>query len=51
MDFSLIADWCIIVFFIWFGLKKFIPTLNEGYFETVGAILALVTAVSTFLSL
>ena len=51
MDMSVIADWLTILFFLWFGLKKFIPVLDEGNFQIVGAVLALATAVFTFLSI
>ncbi|HEY3312596.1 MAG TPA: hypothetical protein VGK00_13225 [Anaerolineales bacterium] len=50
MDLSIIADWCTILFFLWFGLKKFIPALGKGVFETIGAILAIAAAVFIFLS-
>ena len=50
MDMSVIADWCVILFFLWFGLKKFIPALDTGFFPTLGAILALGVALFTFLS-
>jgi hypothetical protein len=49
MDWSTIADWFTILFFLWFGLKYFIPTLDKGLFQTVGAFLALATAISTIL--
>ena len=50
MDFSLIADWFTIGFFLWFGLKKFVPALDKGIFQTAGAILALLAALFTILS-
>jgi len=50
MDMSVIADWCTILFFLWFGLKKFIPALDKDMFSTIGAILALAAAVFTALS-
>lgn len=49
-DWSLLADWLTILFFLWFGLKKFVPTLDRGSFQTVGALLALGTALAIFLS-
>ena len=42
-----ILAWCTILFFLWFGLKKFVPALDSGVFPTVGAILALAIAVFT----
>jgi hypothetical protein len=51
MDFSTYADWAMIAFFLWFGLKKFIPALEQGYFQYVGAVLALLVAAFTMLSM
>ena len=50
MDMSVIADWFTILFFLWFGLKKFIPALDKGFFPTLGAIIALAAAVFTALT-
>lgn len=50
MDLSLVADWFTILFFLWFGLKRFIPALDKGYFSILGAILALGAALFTLLS-
>lgn len=50
MDASIIADWFTIIFFIWFGLKKFVPALDKGFFPTLGAIIALCAAFFTALS-
>jgi len=50
MDYSVAADWAMILFFLWFGLKKFIPALGKGYLEAIGAVLALLTALFTILS-
>ena len=47
---SVIADWCTIAFFAWFGLKTFIPALDKGVFPMLGAILALGAAIFTALS-
>ena len=49
MNWSTIADWFTILFFLWFGLKTFIPALDKGYFSTLGGILALGAAISTIL--
>jgi len=51
MDLSIIADWCVIFFFLWFGLKQFVPALDKNIFPTLGAVLALAVAVFTFLSI
>jgi hypothetical protein len=45
MDLSVVADWLTVLFLAWFGLKKFIPALDQGIFPTIGAILALGAAV------
>jgi hypothetical protein len=50
MDLSIIADWFTILFFLWFGLKQFIPALDKGFFPALGGVLALGAAVFTFLS-
>jgi len=50
MDMSIIADWFTIIFFLWFGLKKFIPALDKDIFSTFGAIIALAAAIFTALS-
>ena len=49
MDMSAIADWCTILFLLWFGLKTFIPALDKSYFSTLGGILALAAAITTIL--
>lgn len=50
MDYSVIADWFTILFFLWFGLKRFIPALDKRYFSALAAIIALLAAVFTALS-
>lgn len=50
MDLSIVADWLTILFFLWFGLKKFIPALDQGIFPTLGALLAIGAAVFIALS-
>jgi len=50
MDYSVIADWLTVAFFLWFGLKKFIPALDKDMFQTIGAILAIAAAVFISLS-
>lgn len=49
MNMSAIADWCTILFFLWYGLKTFVPALNKNYFLTLGGILALATALATLI--
>jgi len=49
MDMSAIADWCTILFLLWYGLKTLIPALGKGYFSTLGGILALAAAITTIL--
>ena len=49
MDYSTIADWFTILFFLWFGLKRFIPALDKDYFSILGALLALAAAITTIL--
>ncbi len=44
MDMSLIADWLTILFFFWYGLKKFIPALDKGYFQILEGVIALAAA-------
>ena len=50
MDMSIIADWFTIAFLIWYGLKKFVPALDKGFFSTLGGVIALVAAAFTVLS-
>ena len=49
-DWSAIADWSTIIFFLWYGLKTFIPALNKDFFQTLGAVIALIVAITIFLS-
>ena len=50
MDLSIVADWCAILFFLWFGLKQFIPALDKGFFPYLGGVIAIATAIFTALS-
>ena len=50
MDMSIIADWFTIAFFLWYGLKKFVPALDKGIFSILGGVIALAAAVFTALS-
>ncbi len=45
----MIADWLTILFFLWFGLKTFIPALDKGYFAMLGGIIALGAAITIFI--
>ena len=49
MSSSGIVDWLMILFFLWFGLKLFVPALNKGYFSILGGVLALAAAIAIFL--
>jgi hypothetical protein len=44
-----IAIWCTILFFLWFGLAQFVPSLAGGFFPFIAGLLALGIAVFTFL--
>ncbi len=45
---TLISVWCLILFFLWYGLAEFIPALKTEMWMKVGAVLALLVAVLTF---
>jgi hypothetical protein len=36
-----------VLFFLWYGLRAFVPALNSDMFRKVGAVLALLIAVAT----
>lgn len=38
---SSLANWCVWLFFLWFGLSAFIPALNSDLFKKLGAVFAL----------
>ncbi len=44
-----LATWCLVLFFLWFGLGAFVPSLMASPVTYVGGILALGVAVFTFL--
>jgi hypothetical protein len=50
MDLSVVADWFTIIFFLWFGLKRFVRALDSDLFQTLGAVVALCAAIFTALS-
>lgn len=49
MDWSTIADWMTILFFLWYGLKTFISALNKGTAAYIGGAIALLAAISIFI--
>jgi hypothetical protein len=49
MDWSAIADWMTILFFLWYGLKTFVPALNKGSATMIGGLIALVAALAIFI--
>jgi len=51
MDWSTIADYFTIAFFLWYGLKAFVPAFRDDMSMKVGSALALITAITTYLSL
>jgi hypothetical protein len=44
-----LAVWCTALFFLWYGLGAFVPTLMAAPMTYVGGLLALGAAVFTFL--
>ena len=44
-----ISDWCLILFFLWYGLAQFIPGLMGGFFPFIAGLLALGFVVFRFL--
>lgn len=38
---SSLANWCIWLFFLWYGLSAFIPALNSDLLKKLGGVLAL----------
>ncbi len=44
-----IASWCAALFFLWYGLAVFVPSLMAAPIMYVGGLLALGAAVFTFL--
>jgi hypothetical protein len=49
MSTSGIVDWLTILFFLWFGVKVFVPSLQKGYFNVIGGIIALAAAIAIIL--
>ena len=46
MSMSALVDWLTILFFLWFGLKVFVPSLQKGYFTMIGGLIALAAAIA-----
>jgi hypothetical protein len=46
-----ISGWCMILFFLLFGLSEFVPALGAGFFPFLIGLLALGVAVFTFLGM
>jgi len=44
-----ISDWCLILFFLLFGLAQFVPGLAGGFFPFIWGLLALGFVVFRFL--
>lgn len=38
---SSLANWCVWLFFLWYGLAVFIPALNSDLFKKIAGVLAL----------
>jgi len=51
MDWSSIADYFTIAFFLWYGLKSFVSAFRSDMSMKLGSVLALITGVTTYLSL
>ena len=49
MSSSGIVDWLTLLFFLWFGQKVFVPSLQKGYFNMLGGIIALAAAIAIIL--
>ena len=48
---KLISVWCLVLFFLWYGLAQFVPALAGGFFPFIAGLLALGVAVFTFLGM
>jgi hypothetical protein len=51
MDWSNIADYCTIAFFLWYGLMNFVSALKSDLSIKLGSVLALLAAVTTYLAI
>jgi len=36
-----LSEWCLVLFFLWYGLSAFVPALMAAPISFVGAVLAL----------
>jgi hypothetical protein len=46
-----ISAWCLILFFLWYGLAAFVPALSTDMFKKIGAVLALAFVLFSFLGM
>lgn len=46
-----ISAWCLILFFLWYGLAAFVSALNTDMFKKIGAVLALGFVLFSFLGM
>ena len=46
-----ISAWCLILFFLWYGLAAFVPALATDMFKKIGAVLALAFVLFSFLGM
>jgi hypothetical protein len=46
-----ISAWCLILFFLWYGLAAFVPALNTDLFKKIAAVLALGFVIFSFIGM
>ena len=46
-----VSTWCMVLFFLWYGLAAFVPFFAGGFFPMLAGLLALGVAVFTFLGM
>ena len=46
---AMVGAWASILFFLWYGLKAFVPALATDMFRKVGAVLALLVGLVALL--
>ena len=51
MDWSSIADYCTIAFFLWFGLMNFVQTMKSDLSMKIGSVLAFLAAITTYIAI
>ena len=49
MSISAIVDWLTILFFLWFAVRVFVPSLQKGYYSILGGIIAIAAAIAIIL--